>query len=127
MNRSSCRAFSLIEVLIALLVFAVGVLAVVSLQTTALRAASRAQTLTAASALAQGALEQLQALPATDPKVTTAGESELWNDVSLAGGGSYRATVLVEPGVPVSGTTRLSVTVASQGRTVTVVGFKKAL
>ena len=59
------QGFTLIEALIALFVLTVGVLGMMTLQTTAIRSNYRASTMTTASTVAAGQLEQLRALPFT--------------------------------------------------------------
>ena len=61
MHRQS--GFTLIEVIIALTIFAVGILAVAAMQGTALRAATTAEQLTQGRAAAKSEAERLLALP----------------------------------------------------------------
>ena len=57
------QGFTLIEAMIALLVLTIGVLGMMTLQTTAIRSNYRASTMTTASTVAAGQLEQLRSLP----------------------------------------------------------------
>ncbi len=61
--RISEKGFTLIEAMIALLVLTIGVLGMMTLQTTAIRSNYRASTMTTASTVAAGQLEQLRSLP----------------------------------------------------------------
>lgn len=65
-NTKSEDGFTLIEVLIALSIFAIGLLALANMQILALRGNSTSQRVTTATALAEGAMEWLQSLPADD-------------------------------------------------------------
>jgi len=65
MKRSNQEGFTLLEVLISLAVFSIGVLAVVALQTSAIQGNSSANHMTEASILAQDKVEELMTLPIT--------------------------------------------------------------
>jgi type IV pilus assembly protein PilV len=66
MNRDSQRGFTLIEILIAITIFAIGILAVGSMQVAAIKGNSIANDLTEATTLAQDRMEKLIGLPYTD-------------------------------------------------------------
>ena len=65
--------FTLIEVLIALTIFAVGLLAIAAMQTSAIRMNSTAGHLTDLSTWGMDQLEQLMSLPYSDPWLDPAG------------------------------------------------------
>ena len=67
MNRDNQRGFSLIEILIAITVFAIGILAVGKMQIAAIKGNSFANDLTEATTLAQDRMEKLIGLFYTDP------------------------------------------------------------
>ncbi|MCD6198997.1 MAG: prepilin-type N-terminal cleavage/methylation domain-containing protein [Deltaproteobacteria bacterium] len=67
MNRDDQRGFSLIEILIAITVFAIGILAVGNMQITAIKGNSFANDLTEAVTLAQSKMEELISLNYNDP------------------------------------------------------------
>jgi type IV pilus modification protein PilV len=60
---SNEKGFTLIEAIIALFVLTIGVLAMMTLQTTAIRSNFQASTMTTASCIAADQLEQLRTLP----------------------------------------------------------------
>ena len=66
MKKNNEKGFSLIEILIAMTVFAVGILAVGSMQITAIKGNSFAKELTKASTLAQDRMEKLISLAYAD-------------------------------------------------------------
>ncbi len=85
--------FTLIEVLIAVTIFAVGMLAVAAMQTSAIRVNSTAGQLTKVSTWGIDKLEELMSLPYTDPQlaagtqtdpVTPDGYTVSWNIVQDA-------------------------------------------
>ena len=61
--------FTLIEVLVALTIFAVGLLAIAALQTSAIRMNSTGNRLTELSTLGIDKYEELMSLPFTDPRL----------------------------------------------------------
>jgi len=65
--RPGCRGFSLVEVLIAMLILAVGMLALASMQLRSIRMNASARMQTEATAIAVDWLERLIALPFDDP------------------------------------------------------------
>ena len=67
MKKSNEKGFSLIEILIAITVFAIGILAVGKMQITAIQGNSKANHLTEAVTLAQGKIEELISLDYNDP------------------------------------------------------------
>lgn len=67
MKKSNEKGFSLIEILIAITVFAIGILAVNMMQVTAIKGNSFANDLTEATTLAQDRMEKLIGLSYIDP------------------------------------------------------------
>lgn len=67
MSLTNQKGFSLIEMLAAVTVLAVGLLALAGLQMTAIRTNSHAANLTEATAIAQAAVERIQALDGDRP------------------------------------------------------------
>ena len=65
------RGFTLIEVLIGLIILAIGILAVAGMQITSIRGTSFSNSLTQASVIAQDRLEFLKSLPLNDAKLDT--------------------------------------------------------
>lgn len=65
--RKKEQGFTLIEVLIAITIFAIGLLAVASMQVTSIKGNSYSRRVTEGSNLAQGKLEELSGRAYTDP------------------------------------------------------------
>jgi prepilin-type N-terminal cleavage/methylation domain-containing protein len=65
------NGFTLIEVLIGLVILAIGVLAITGMQVTSIRGTSFSNNLNHASILAQRGLESLKGLQTSDPKLDT--------------------------------------------------------
>ena len=62
----SKQGFTLIEVLVAITIFAIGLLALAGMQVTAIKGGATSQRITAAVALADGIVENIQARDAGD-------------------------------------------------------------
>lgn len=68
-NPSGEKGFTLIEVLIGLIILAIGVLAIAGMQITSIRGTSFSNNLTQASVIAQDRLEFLKGLPLNDARL----------------------------------------------------------
>ena len=110
--------FTLIEVLIALTIFAVGLLAIAGMQTSAIRMNSIAGKLTNLSTWGVDKIEELSALSYSDPLLDSAGSphQELLGD--------YTISWTVIDNNPVINTKYITVTVAGQGKRVKFGIFK---
>lgn len=89
------KGFTLIEVLIGLIILAIGVLAVAGMQITSIIGTSFSSNMTQASVLAQDRLEFLKSLPLTDARLDTGD----YNDLPDIGNfrRSYRADRNINP------------------------------
>ena len=110
--------FTLIEVLIALTIFAVGLLAVAAMQTSAIKMNSTAGKLTNLSTWGMDKIEELSALPYSDPLLDTAGNPH--QEVS----GDYTISWTVIDDNPVTSTKNITVTVTGRGKTTNISFFK---
>lgn len=132
------HGFTMVEMLIAILLLTVGLLAVLTMQDVAINSNSISMRLTVATSFAQEALEDILSWKSDDPRITTAAANVVYDldpntsatTMTVPGGGSYSATytTTVGPasGIP-DGITRVVVTVTGGGRTVTVTGFKRTV
>jgi type IV pilus assembly protein PilV len=145
MKRSE-SGFSLIELLIAMSILAVGLLATVTMQATALQRDGLAQRTTEAAALARGAMDDLMSRPGGDvffqtavaaPGIAFDLDPNTAATTQTIQGATYSATVVVTPNVSVSvggaapvsvlNLTQVILTVTGGGRTATVTEFKRAV
>ena len=136
--KNICRnqqGFTLAELLVALTIFAIGLLAVAGMQVTAIRTNSRSNTMTVATSMAQRVMEDILSRDPINPFFVTPGSDETYDldrdsaatTVSVEGAGSYSATYSVTPDTPVANVTQITVTVNGGNRTVTLTGFKRAI
>jgi type IV pilus assembly protein PilV len=105
------NGFTLIEVLIALTIFAVGLLAVAAMQTSAVKMNSTSNKMTNLSTLAMDQIEKLSALPYTDPAFDPAG-NPYENNM-----GDYTVSYTVTPDSPMLNIMTIQVTVKGRGKT----------
>ncbi len=73
------KGFTLIEVLIGLIILAIGILAIAGMQITSIRGTSFSSNLTQASVIAQERLESLKGLPLNDASLDTGDHDDLPN------------------------------------------------
>jgi type IV pilus assembly protein PilV len=110
--------FTLIEVLIALTIFAIGLLALASMQITGIQGNAKAHEVTAKSALAMGVLEQINALEGNDDFFQNDITDMIWtfsgaDSIELAGAGTCSALVSITVDPTINGTTYVQLTQAS--------------
>ena len=110
--------FTLIEVLIALTIFAVGLLAIAGMQTSAIRMNSIAGKLTHLSTWGTDKIEELSALSYSDSLLDSAGNPH--QELS----GDYTITWTVIDNYPVINTKKITVTVTGQGKRADIGIFK---
>jgi type IV pilus assembly protein PilV len=120
------NGFSLLEVLIALVILAIGLLAVAQMQITAIKSNAFGSGMTSASSLAANTLEWLMGLPFNDGQLTTY-NTWLADDVTAVEGGvnneGYNREYWVENDTPRPGMRQITVRVVwtdSNNRTRTV-------
>jgi type IV pilus assembly protein PilV len=110
--------FTLIEILIALTIFAVGLLAVAAMQNSAILMNSSAGKLTNVSTLGMDQIEKLSALPYTDPAFNPANNP--YENIM----GDYTIRYTVTPNNPVPNIMNITVTVSGRGKTAVISFFK---
>ncbi len=135
------HGFTMVEMLIAILVMTVGLLAVLTMQDVAINANSISMKLTVATSLAQEALEDILSWnPDTHADLKTSTANAVYDldpnssatSISVPGTGSYTATYTTTvggtpgSGIP-DGITRVVVTVTGGGRSISVTGFKRTV
>ena len=104
------NGYTLIEVLIALTIFAVGLLAVAGMQTSAIRMNSTAGKLTNLSAWGMDKIEELSALPYSDPLLDPAVNPHQEQV------GDYTISWTVIDNNPITNTKNITVTVIGRGK-----------
>lgn len=122
-NKSQA-GFTLVELLIAVVILAIGLLGLAQLQVTAIQTNSQTATKTAATALAQKAIEEVMAWPADDARLNADGTGSL-DTVTVAGAGTYNITWAVTANYEgVTNLCRVDVAVQSTSDVMGVLGKK---
>lgn len=106
--------FTLIEVLIALTIFAVGLLAVAAMQNSAILMNSKAGKLSNLSTWGMDKIEELSALPYGDPSLDPAGNPHQEVD------GDYTITWTITDNNPLLNIKNIQVTVTGRGKTANI-------
>lgn len=133
MNRAGCnqKGFTLLELLVALTIFAVGLLGVAGMQLTGLRENATSQARTTAAALATGILEEIRSWPPEAVLLAEDSANNVWSfddetTIEIAGAGTFQATFDVDTNYnDVTNINRIQVTVTGPGQPVTLVGFRR--
>ena len=128
------KGSSLVELLVAVTVFAIGLLAVAGMQLTALRGNASAQQVSVASGLAEGVLEEILAWPDDAPQLAADAVEQEWllADATpaeqLPSSGNFRAFYAIDADYDRPRLTRVEVRVEAlnaPARPVTLVAFKR--
>lgn len=141
MHTKTNDGFTLIEVLVALTIFSVGLLGVAGMIVTGIRGSSLANAGSVAANIAQGVLEEVMSREATDPFFDVDDVSPVaWdfdsgatgvNDLEVQGAGVFSATIRRDADSPVNNLTRIDVTVSyslgNRTRSVSLTEFKRSL
>ncbi|MBT7696182.1 MAG: prepilin-type N-terminal cleavage/methylation domain-containing protein [Desulfobacterales bacterium] len=124
------QAFTLMEVLIAISIFSVGILAVASMQISAIQANSRATRTTVHITLAQNKLEELISLPYDNPRLEAAGNfpgtDTAGNTHQETTPDGYKITWDIIDDDPVANSKHITVTVTGRGGETRVVCIKSS-
>ena len=130
------KGFTLIELMIALTIFAIGLLSVASMQITAIKANSSSNTVSVAGAVAQRVTEEILSNDSTDPFFQSPAAGAVWDldpdtaatTLDVTGAGTYSATYTLTTNDPVANVSRIVVVVnGPNGRTATLTSFKRAI
>lgn len=123
--------FTLIEVLIAITIFAIGLLALAGMQVTGIRTNATASEITARAALAEGIMEEITS-DGSGYGAPTGGslnwdfDGEGETSHVVAGAGNFSATYSITGNTPVNGVSEIVVTVeGTTGRSVTLTSFRR--
>ncbi len=136
---SAQSGFSLVELLVAVMILAIGLLGLAKLQVTAIKVNSQSESMMAASTIAQGIIEEIAALDSSDVMFNSTVTDAVWDasPITVEGGGTYDITYNVETGykgvtnlcmvtVTVKSTTALANVGGNKIRTVVVSTIKVA-
>ena len=130
-QRKSVQAgFSLVELLVAVVILAVGLLGLAELQVSTIKANAQSDSLTVAAHLAQKVVEEISAAPGNDARLVATGTTRTWtgSPFDIAGAGVYNVTYDVAGNHGgVTGLSQVTVHVASAGNVMNVLGNRQRL
>lgn len=125
--KKGASGFTLVEVLIAMTILTIGLLAISQMQITALQATSFSHSVSVTNSLASGVLDSILAWDQKNPSYAnlTSDGTYVWdfdpltagvqNTVTLAGAGTYTATYTVDADAPKPDMATITVTVRGGG------------
>jgi type IV pilus assembly protein PilV len=131
--------FTLLELLIAMTVLAVGLLATVNMQTTSIQANGFAQRTTSAATVARAAMDEVVSRPGSDAifqaNLVNAAhdlDQQTAATTQMVQGITYAATISVTTdatinGTPITNLTQIDLTIVGADRTITLTELKRAL
>jgi len=127
----SQEGFSLTEMLVAITLLGVGLLAVAGMQTVALNRGGISFRSSTATSLAHEAMDDIMSWDVNShAQLATSSSGEYARDVSIEGGGVFTITYTTTKDTPQAGTTKVVVTVRAAGnpsQPVTVTSYKKVV
>ena len=129
-SRRSQAGFSLAELLVAVMILAVGLLGLAELQVNTIKANAQSDSITVAAHLAQKIIEEISSVPGNDPRLVDIGETRTWtgSPFDIAGAGVFNVTYDVASNLGgVSGLSQVTVHVASSGKVMNVLGKRQRL
>lgn len=128
------KGFTLLELLIAITILAVGMLATASILSTGMGSDSFAYTVTVERSIAASVVEEIMAKDGGDPMFSANVANAVYDlDTGSAAttrtvqGRTYAAKYTVTTGTPVGGVSRIDITVASGLRSVTLTTYKSTI
>jgi len=109
------QGFTLVEVLVALTIFAIGLLALAGMQITGIQGNSRSQSVSAKVALADGVIEEFLAMDGDDGRLIAEVVDDAWEfsgatSVPIEGAGDCAVAVTVDADPIIGGTTHTGLT-----------------
>ena len=129
-RQRSQSGFSLVELLVAILILAVGLLGLAELQVSTMKANAQGDAIMVANHLAQKVIEEISAAPGNDPRLVTTVTAQTWtgSPFTVAGAGAYNVTYDVASNHGgVTGLSQVTVHVASAGAVMNVLGNRQRL
>ncbi len=129
--KNTQSGFSLVELLTAVMILAVGLLALAQLQISAIKANTQSDSITVANALAQKVVEDVAAMSADEPIFSTAVTGATWDGspFTVDGAGVYNVTYDVVPNYPpaspVTGLSQVTFHVRSAGAIANILGNRQ--
>ncbi len=133
-EKGTMRGFTLLELLLAVTLLTIGLLAAAGMQGVAMKANYHANRISVAAMVGQQVVEDLSSLTVADPLLRTAVTNMTYSRmfdpatnastagaVSMTGAGTFSAKYDIAPNTPIAGTTQITVRVFHNGSTTPLV------
>ncbi len=122
--------FSLVELLVAIVILAIGLLGLAEVQISAMKSNAQGDSIMVANQLAQKIIEEISMANSDDVRFTSPSNGTVWtgSPYTIAGAGTYNVTydVTTDHG-GVEGLSQITVHVASAGAVMNVLGQRQRL
>jgi type IV pilus modification protein PilV len=126
-RKKSQAGFSMIELLVAVVILAVGLLGLAELQVTAIKANSQTNNISAATAIAQKTIERIAAMDPADAIFNADGTGN-FSSVVVDGAGTYNIAWTVDEGFEgVTNLCKVTIVVESASDVMNVLGNQKRI
>lgn len=123
---SNEKGFTLVELMIALVILAVGLLAMAGMQIEAIRGNKFSGRLAYMTATAQEVMEGFMARSGDDAIFNSTVSNVAAKTITAQGVGTVNATYSINVDTPVTNVVTITVTVTAGGRTISLTSFKRA-
>lgn len=128
--KSPQAGFSLVELLVAVLILAIGLLGLAELQISTMKSNAQSDSIMVANHLAQKIIEEVASAPSDDPRFASTAAGQVWtgSPYDIEGAGTYNVTydVAIDHG-GVDGLSQVTIHVASAGAVMNVLGMQQRL
>ena len=128
------KGFSLVELLMAITLLAIGLFAVAGMQTVAMNANTIANKISVSSSIAQEVMEDIISWPQDSPSLNTTAANIVYDldkgsaatTITVTGAGTFSATYSTTTSTPISGMTQIAVRVTCSGiQPVIITSYKR--
>jgi len=127
-RKSSQSGFSLVELLVAVVILAIGLLGLAELQISAIKTNAHSDSITVSNGIAQKVVEEIAAMSAEEALFSTPATGATWtgSPYTVQGAGVYNVTYDVETNLDdVTGLSKITVYVGSANTIASVLGNHK--
>lgn len=132
-NYKGNQGFTIVELLVALTIFSIGLLALASMQITAIQGNAQANRLSQEASMAQGVMEQILAWKPNDARLNSSSSNQTWvfsdgsTTYSETGSSNLSARYTVVANSPLANMATITVNVQGPEGVATLTEYKKTI